>query len=479
MLDRRAGVRRGRLRLRQVRPRRPRAPTTSTSARARTRPRRPTSWPPRSWPRVRTAARSPTPTSSRPPTVVLVGLRARGGEPDRLPAAAQGRAPRQDRRVCRRALRDARPHQAGRHPHPGRLPAPRPRCSAPWSTASPATVPRPRPRRRSRPRRDRARRRAPGHRARRPVRGRCPRRRRPAPGSPGCRAAPVSAVRSRPARCRPCCPAAARSPTPAPASRSPRPGTSWACRTCPVATAPASSRAATTGSINALVVGGVDAADLADPRAEEALAKTFVVSLELPALVGDRRRRRRPAGGPAGREGRHLRRLGGPPAVLRGGPRHRGAVRLPRPRHAGQRDGRLPRHPHAGRDPPRDDRARSVDRRRAAAPRPPRWPSCRAPATARLVLATWHHLLDRGSLQDGEPFLAGTAATAARPGVRRHRRGLRPRRRRRRHGRPPPGARSPPASRSPTAWSTTWSGCRRTPTAPPSAPRWGRSPVTS
>jgi NADH-quinone oxidoreductase subunit G len=29
-----------------------------------------------------------------------------------------------------------------------------------------------------------------------------------------------------------------------------------------------------------------------------------------------------------------------------------------------------------------------------------------------LVLATWHHLLDRGSLQDGEPFLAGTAASA-------------------------------------------------------------------
>ena len=26
-----------------------------------------------------------------------------------------------------------------------------------------------------------------------------------------------------------------------------------------------------------------------------------------------------------------------------------------------------------------------------------------------LVLATWRHLLDRGSLQDGEPFLAGTA----------------------------------------------------------------------
>jgi NADH-quinone oxidoreductase subunit G len=29
-----------------------------------------------------------------------------------------------------------------------------------------------------------------------------------------------------------------------------------------------------------------------------------------------------------------------------------------------------------------------------------------------LVLATWHLLLDRGSLQDGEPFLAGTAHPA-------------------------------------------------------------------
>ncbi len=48
------------------------------------------------------------------------GLRARGGEPDHLPAAAQVRAPRQDRRVCRGALRDARPHQAGRHAHPVR-----------------------------------------------------------------------------------------------------------------------------------------------------------------------------------------------------------------------------------------------------------------------------------------------------------------------------------------------------------------------
>jgi NADH-quinone oxidoreductase subunit G len=31
-------------------------------------------------------------------------------------------------------------------------------------------------------------------------------------------------------------------------------------------------------------------------------------------------------------------------------------------------------------------------------------------SAGQLVLATWHHLLDRGSLQDGEPYLAGTAA---------------------------------------------------------------------
>ncbi len=49
-----------------------------------------------------------------------------------------------------------------------------------------------------------------------------------------------------------------------------------------------------------------------------------------------------------------------------------------------------------------------------------------APGRGEAVLATWHWLLDDGSLQDGEPFLAGTAkqsrlhlsaATAAEVGV--------------------------------------------------------------
>jgi NADH-quinone oxidoreductase subunit G len=38
----------------------------------------------------------------------------------------------------------------------------------------------------------------------------------------------------------------------------------------------------------------------------------------------------------------------------------------------------------------------------------------RAPAgPGEVVLSTWHHLLDAGRLQDGEPNLAGTARTAA------------------------------------------------------------------
>jgi len=49
-----------------------------------------------------------------------------------------------------------------------------------------------------------------------------------------------------------------------------------------------------------------------------------------------------------------------------------------------------------------------------ARPAAPSVPVAEVPSAGdgQLVLATWHHLLDRGSLQDGEPFLAGTAAKA-------------------------------------------------------------------
>jgi NADH-quinone oxidoreductase subunit G len=35
-----------------------------------------------------------------------------------------------------------------------------------------------------------------------------------------------------------------------------------------------------------------------------------------------------------------------------------------------------------------------------------------APAPGEALLATWHQLLDAGRMQDGEPFLAGTARAA-------------------------------------------------------------------
>lgn len=65
--------------------------------------------------------------------------------------------------------------------------------------------------------------------------------------------------------------------------------------------------------------------------------------------------------------------------------------------------------------------ARSLDQVRAEMTALGPWTGARAPrpdaagaavprpGAGEFVLATWHHLLDKGSLQDGEPFLAGTA----------------------------------------------------------------------
>ncbi|MDO5739614.1 MAG: NADH-quinone oxidoreductase subunit G [Ornithinimicrobium sp.] len=53
----------------------------------------------------------------------------------------------------------------------------------------------------------------------------------------------------------------------------------------------------------------------------------------------------------------------------------------------------------------------TVDSRPAAPTVEPMNPP--TPASGEAVLATWHHLLDAGSLQDGEPFLAGTAPRAS------------------------------------------------------------------
>lgn len=167
--------------------------------------------------------------------------------------------------------------------------------------------------------------------------------------------------------------------------------------------------AACAGEIGGLVVGGVDATDLAHPRVEEALAKTFVVSLEL-----------RPSSVTAVAD-----------------------VVLPIAAHAEKGgtfvnwEGRVrPFEAALDSSAMSDYRVldmlaselgiflgtRTLAEVRAEMARMGPWTGGRptAPSVSagevpsagdgELVLATWHHLLDEGSLQDGEPFLAGTAA---------------------------------------------------------------------
>lgn len=170
-------------------------------------------------------------------------------------------------------------------------------------------------------------------------------------------------------------------------------------------------RAATTGSVNALVVGGVDAADLADPRAEEALAKTFVVSLDFrPSSVTAVADVVLPVAPHAEKGGTFVDWEGRPRAfeaaldtaalsdyrVLDMLANEMGAFLGTRTLAEIRRE-MTALGPWAGERP--------------AAPAVPvaELPSA---GDGQLVLATWHHLLDRGSLQDGEPFLAGTAAKA-------------------------------------------------------------------
>jgi NADH-quinone oxidoreductase subunit G len=169
--------------------------------------------------------------------------------------------------------------------------------------------------------------------------------------------------------------------------------------------------AATTGEVNALVIGGVDAGDLGLATTEEALAKTFVVSLELlPSSVT---------------------------AVA--------DVVLPVAPHAEKGgsfvnwEGRVRRFPAALETSALSDYrvldmlaaelgaflgTRTLAETRREMESLGAWDGARAeapsvepvdvnvPGEGELVLATWHHLLDKGRLQDGEPFLAGTAPKA-------------------------------------------------------------------
>jgi NADH-quinone oxidoreductase subunit G len=166
--------------------------------------------------------------------------------------------------------------------------------------------------------------------------------------------------------------------------------------------------AACAGEVGALVVGGVDAADLADPRTEEALAKTFVVSLELrPSSVTAVADVVLPVAAHAEKGGTFVNwegRVRPFAAALESNAMSDYRVLDMLASELGEFLG-----------------TRTLAEVRAEMSALGPWSGERpsAPSVAagevpsagdgELVLATWHHLLDQGSLQDGEPFLAGTA----------------------------------------------------------------------
>jgi len=167
--------------------------------------------------------------------------------------------------------------------------------------------------------------------------------------------------------------------------------------------------AATTGQVDALLVGGVDADDLGNPYAEEALAKTFVVSLDFrPSTVTAVADVVLPVAPQAEK--------GGTFVDWEGRPRQFAAALDTNAQSdyrvldmlAGEMGGWLGARTLAEvRREMTSLGAWTGDRPTAPTEAPGEVPSF---AQGQVVLATWHHLLDRGSLQDGEPFLAGTAA---------------------------------------------------------------------
>ena len=186
-----------------------------------------------------------------------------------------------------------------------------------------------------------------------------------------------------------------------------------------------------TASLRALVVAGVDPADLPDPEAALAAIEQaeFVVSLELRASpVTDRADVIFPVAAVAEKPGTFVNWEGRPGdfAAAIPVPGVRGDLHVLREIadamdvHLGLPDEAAARRELAalGVARPRPPAAcrRTAGRRRRAAPQ----------GRAEALLATWHNLLDVGRMQDGEPNLAGTArpavarmsaATAAEAGV--------------------------------------------------------------
>ena len=169
--------------------------------------------------------------------------------------------------------------------------------------------------------------------------------------------------------------------------------------------------AAAAGDIGGLVVGGVDIDDIGHPDGVEALRRSFVVSLEIrPSSVTEHADVILPVAPHAEAEGTFLDWEGrerpfaaaldttavGDHRVLSMLADEMG-VFLGTRSVAEVRAELAARPARAAATPSSSAKGETV-----AVPQP---------GPGQFVLATWRHLLDRGSLQDGEPFLAGTAPT--------------------------------------------------------------------
>ena len=181
--------------------------------------------------------------------------------------------------------------------------------------------------------------------------------------------------------------------------------------------------AACSGAIDALVIGGLDPADLSNPRVEEALAKTFVVSLEvresavtavadvvLPVAPHSEK-----SGSFVNWEGR-LRRFEA--AIETNSMSDHRVLDLVADELGAFLETRTQEQIHAQFDelgPWRGERAslELVTTGAASGTTTSSTDVATSPADSEgFVLATWATLLDAGRLQDGEPFLAGTAPAA-------------------------------------------------------------------
>jgi NADH-quinone oxidoreductase subunit G len=172
--------------------------------------------------------------------------------------------------------------------------------------------------------------------------------------------------------------------------------------------------AAVAGDIGALIVAGVDPGDLPAPEAAFAAlaAAGFVVSLELRvSAVTDRADVVLPVAAAAEKAGTFVNWEGRPGTF---GP----ALHIPGPRSDLEVLGRIADEMDVHLGLPDAAAARreiaalgSWPGIRPAAPAVPSLPSAQ-PGAGQAVLATWHQLLDAGRMQDGEPFLAGTARPA-------------------------------------------------------------------